>query len=125
MKADPKYGIALIVTQSELKKLGAFPDSAFLIEMRSDFQPGFALAGKLVDDIPSTGMHGYLPDNPELRASFFIQGKGIAAGRDLGSIDMRQIAPTFAGLLGVELPSAKEKQSTYNNRTDSNAFVAT
>jgi predicted AlkP superfamily pyrophosphatase or phosphodiesterase len=109
MKDDPKYGIARIVAQPELKKLGAFPDAAFLIEMKSDFQPGFALAGKLVDDIPSTGMHGYLPDNPELRASFFVQGKGIAAGRDVGLIDMRQVAPTFAGLLGVELPSAKEK----------------
>jgi predicted AlkP superfamily pyrophosphatase or phosphodiesterase len=109
MKDDPKYGIARIVAQEELKKLGAFPDATFLIEMKSDFQPGFALAGKLVDDIPSTGMHGYLPDNPELRASFFIHGKGIAAGRDVGLIDMRQIAPTFAGLLGVELPSAKEK----------------
>jgi len=109
LKADPKYGIARIVAQPELTKLGAFPDAAFLIEMRSDFQPGFALGGKLVDDIPSTGMHGYLPDNPELRASFFIRGNGIAAGRDVGLIDMRQIAPTFAGLLGVELPSAKEK----------------
>jgi predicted AlkP superfamily pyrophosphatase or phosphodiesterase len=109
LKADPKYGIARIVAQPELKRLGAFPDGAFLIEMKSDFQPGFALGGKLVDYIPSTGMHGYLPDNPELRASFFIQGKGIAAGRDVGLIDMRQIAPTFAGLLGVELLSAKEK----------------
>jgi predicted AlkP superfamily pyrophosphatase or phosphodiesterase len=109
LKADPKYGIARIVAQPELKRLGAFPDGAFLIEMKSDFQPGFALGGKLMDYIPSTGVHGYLPDNPELRASFFIQGKGIAAGRDVGLIDMRQIAPTFAGLLGVELLSAKEK----------------
>lgn len=109
MKADPKYAIARIVAQPELKKMGAFPDAAFLIEMKADYQPGFALAGNLADDIPSTGMHGYLPDNPELRASFFIQGKGIAAGRDVGVIDMRQIAPTFAGLLGVELPSAKER----------------
>lgn len=109
MKADPKYAIARIVTQPELTKMGTFPDAAFLIEMKSDNQVGYALGGKLVDDIPSTGMHGYLPDNPELRASFFIQGQGIAAGRNVGVIDMRQIAPTFAGLLGVELPSAKEK----------------
>ena len=31
-----------------------------------------------------------------MRASFFLRGKGIAAGRDLGVIDMRQIAPTLA-----------------------------
>jgi hypothetical protein len=54
-------------------------------------------------------MHGYLPDNLEMRAAFFAQGKGIAAGRDLGTIDMRRIAPTLAGLIGATLPTAKEK----------------
>jgi hypothetical protein len=38
-----------------------------------------------------------------MRASFFIMGRNIAAGRDLGVIDMRQIAPTVAGILGVRL----------------------
>jgi hypothetical protein len=41
-----------------------------------------------------------------MRAAFFAAGSGIAAGRDLGIIDMRQIAPTVAALLGVKLPSA-------------------
>jgi len=54
------------------------------------------------------GTHGYLPSYPEMRASFFIMGKGIAKGRDLGVIDMRQIAPTVANILGVSLPSAKQ-----------------
>ena len=31
---------------------------------------------------------------------------GIARHRDLGVIDMRQIAPTVAGILGVGLPAA-------------------
>jgi hypothetical protein len=42
-----------------------------------------------------------------MRASFFIMGRNIAAGRDLGVIDMRQVAPTVAGLLGVRLSTAK------------------
>jgi hypothetical protein len=53
-------------------------------------------------------MHGYLADNPEMHASFFVLGRSIAAGRDLGTVDMRQIAPTIAKLLGVALPSAHE-----------------
>jgi hypothetical protein len=44
-----------------------------------------------------------------MRASFFAAGKNIALGRDLGVIDMRRIAPTIAGLLGISFPSAKEK----------------
>jgi hypothetical protein len=41
-----------------------------------------------------------------MRTSFFIMGKNIAAGRDLGVVDMRQVAPTVAGILGVILPNA-------------------
>ena len=40
-----------------------------------------------------------------MHASFFMKGQHIAA-REVGIIDMRQIAPTFAAVLGVELPHA-------------------
>lgn len=35
-------------------------------------------------------------------------GEGVARGRDLGVIDMRQIAPTVAEILDVSLPAAQE-----------------
>ncbi len=47
------------------------------------------------------------PDHPELRSTFMAMGNGIAKGKDLGLIDMRQIAPTVAQMLGVSLPAAK------------------
>jgi hypothetical protein len=65
------------------------------------------LRGDLLTPATSLGTHGYLPERPEMHASFFVQGEGIAAARNLGVIDMTQIAPTLAALLGVELPSAK------------------
>jgi len=52
------------------------------------------------------GTHGYSPDNPDLLASFFIAGPGIAPGLNLGQIDIRSIAPTLAYFLGVPFPSA-------------------
>jgi predicted AlkP superfamily pyrophosphatase or phosphodiesterase len=109
MKADPQYAIARVLEQPAIRQIGALPEAAFLIEMKADYQQGLDLSGDLVVPIPSTGMHGYLPDNLEMRAAFFAQGKGIAAGRDLGTIDMRRIAPTLAGLIGATLPTAKEK----------------
>jgi predicted AlkP superfamily pyrophosphatase or phosphodiesterase len=109
MKADPQYEIAKVLEQPEIRKIGAFPDAAFLIEMKSGYQQSLDLTGNTVVPIPSTGMHGYLPDNIEMLASFFVQGRGIAAGRDLGTVDMRQIAPTLAGLMGTTLPTAKGK----------------
>jgi hypothetical protein len=41
-----------------------------------------------------------------MRAAFFMAGTGIAQHRNLGVIDMRQIAPTVANVLNVTLPSA-------------------
>ena len=49
---------------------------------------------------------GYVPDRPELRSAFFIVGPHVAAGRSLGEIDMRRIAPTLAGIMGFSLRDA-------------------
>jgi predicted AlkP superfamily pyrophosphatase or phosphodiesterase len=58
--------------------------------------------------IPGTrGSHGFSPEYPEMRASFFALGTGIAHHRDLGVVDMRQIAPTVARILNVPMPTAK------------------
>jgi predicted AlkP superfamily pyrophosphatase or phosphodiesterase len=105
--ADPQYGISEILTHDQLIKRGGYPNAAFLI----DFKPGWSAApgfrGDAVKDAPSTGTHGYLPDHPELRSTFMVMGFGVAKGRDLGVIDMRQIAPSVASMLGVKLPAAK------------------
>jgi len=54
-------------------------------------------------------MHGYFPTHPEMRATFMIDGPGIPKADALGDIDMRDIAPTLAKILGVQLPSATGK----------------
>lgn len=108
LRADSKNGIARVLGAEEAKKLGGFPDAAFLLELEPDCKFGGALSGAVVVPAPSTGMHGYLPDRPEMRACFFAMGKGIAAGRNLGVVDMRRVAPTVAAMLGVNLPTAKE-----------------
>jgi predicted AlkP superfamily pyrophosphatase or phosphodiesterase len=107
MKADPAYSIARVIEQPELAKMGGFPAAAFLVELQPGADVGYALAGPVDQPAPATGTHGYLPDRPEMRASFFIMGPNIAAGRNLGLIDMRQVAPTIAAILGVSLPTAK------------------
>jgi hypothetical protein len=37
-----------------------------------------------------------------------IRGSDIAQGKDLGVVDMRQIAPTLAILLNIKLPTARQ-----------------
>jgi predicted AlkP superfamily pyrophosphatase or phosphodiesterase len=108
LAADPANGIAKILTTDEVRQAGGFPDAAFVVGLKPGFTIGAALSGNLVSDTPGKGTHGYLPSFSEMHSSFFAMGPGIAHGRDLGVIDMRQIAPTVAGLLGVNLPTAKQ-----------------
>ncbi len=108
LASDPANGIDRILTADEIKKYGGFPNAAFLVVLKIGYVTGGNLSGALVTDSPEKGAHGFMPDFPEMRASFFVMGNGIAHGKDLGIVDMRQIAPTLAGILNVKMPMAKE-----------------
>ena len=108
LAADPNNGIAAVLDRDAIKKTGGFPDAAFLVILKSGYLTGAATSGNLVTPISgSKGSHGFSPEFPEMRASFFMSGVGIAHHRDLGVIDMRQIAPTVAKILNLSMPSAK------------------
>jgi predicted AlkP superfamily pyrophosphatase or phosphodiesterase len=108
LAASPANGIASVLEKSEIEKFDGFPNATFVVDLQPGYQLGYASQGELITPAPSTGSHGYLPSHPEMRAALFLRGRGIAAGRDLGVIDMRQIAPTLAGILGVTLNDAKQ-----------------
>jgi predicted AlkP superfamily pyrophosphatase or phosphodiesterase len=109
LAADESNGIQEVLDREAIAKRGGFPDAAFLVLMKPGYYlAGTATTGNMVSPIPGTrGSHGFSPDFPEMRASFFIAGAGIAHHRDLGVIDMRRIAPTVANILRVPMPSAK------------------
>ena len=105
--ADPANGIAAVMNREELRETGGFPDATFLVTLKPGYVTGTSLTGPLVTDTAQKGTHGYDPlTTPQMRSSLFLAGKGVSRGRDLGVIDMRQIAPTLAQLLGVALPTA-------------------
>jgi predicted AlkP superfamily pyrophosphatase or phosphodiesterase len=108
LAADPKNGIAAIKNRDEIKPLGAFPDAEFLVVFKPGFDAGEHLTGGILGIVQGThGDHGFSPDYPDMRSSFFATGVGIAPHRDIGIIRMLQIAPTVARLLGVDLIDAK------------------
>ncbi len=109
LRADPGNGIAEVLERDAIKQRGAFPGASFLIVMKLGYYALADASSPLLSEVPgSLGSHGFSPDYPEMRAAFFIAGDGIARGRDLGLIDMRQVAPTVARLLGVRLNSATQ-----------------
>lgn len=108
LQSDPKNGIARVLQKQEIQALGGFPGADLLVEFAPGFYLGSALTGELLVPAASKGTHGYLPDRSEMHATLLLRGVGIRSGLDLGVIDMRQIAPTLAKLLDLELPTARE-----------------
>jgi predicted AlkP superfamily pyrophosphatase or phosphodiesterase len=109
LASDAANGIDVILDQWEIRKLGGFSTASFVISLRPGYKLARGWSGPLVSDTPITGMHGYVPSQPEMRSVFFVVGPGITVGKSIGEIDMRDIAPTIAHLLGISLGSAEGK----------------
>ena len=105
-------GIERVYGTEELASLG-LPSPA-----ESDQAPDLVLAGKADysfsgDEAKSYitdangGTHGFLNSDPQMQAIFMAWGAGVPKGAKLGAITNREVAPTIAKILGVELKSAK------------------
>jgi predicted AlkP superfamily pyrophosphatase or phosphodiesterase len=109
LSADPANGIDRVLEAEELHKRGGYPNASFFVSLKPGWRTGASLTGPVVAKVKPGGTHGELPDVPELRAAFFVVGPGIPAGRDLGLMDMRDVAPTLAKEAGLVLKGAEGK----------------
>ena len=109
LAADPTNGIAQVIDRTAIAAMGGGPEPSFWLDFKLGYETGGHLTGPLVETPGSNkGTHGYFPTHPEMRATFIIAGPGIAK-KALGEIDMIDIAPTLAKVLGVSLPQATGK----------------
>ena len=105
---DERNGVAAVLEGDEARRRGGFPGAAFVVVMKSGYYTAADPSADAVAEVHGTpGGHGFSPEYKEMRAAFFMAGLGIAQHRNLGVIDMRQIAPTVANVLNVSLPGAK------------------
>lgn len=107
LAADPANGIDRIWSREEIQKGRGFPDAEYLISLKSGYETAYSMTLPLITQPGNLGMHGYVPERADMRSSFFIVGPNVARGRSLGEIDMRQIAPTIAGILHIRLAAAE------------------
>ncbi len=107
LASDPQNGIDRILDGAELARQGGFPGAAFLVALRVGYEVAYGVSRPLITKPSNLGMHGFLPETPEMRSSFFMVGPRVSKARSLGEIDMRQIAPTLAQILRVQLPGAE------------------
>jgi predicted AlkP superfamily pyrophosphatase or phosphodiesterase len=107
LAGDPANGIDRIWSREEIQRSGGFPQAAFLVSFKIGYEMAYDLSLPLITKPGNLGMHGYVPERAEMRSSFFIVGPQVRKGRSLGEIDMRQIAPTIAGILRIRLSGAE------------------
>lgn len=109
LAANPANGIDQSVDHDRLVSMGGNPQASFAVNLK----PGFVTdifrgpAAPVTGPSPVKGMHGYFPGPASLDATLLLMGQGIPAGKDLGRIDMRAIAPTLAKIMGADLPTAQ------------------
>jgi predicted AlkP superfamily pyrophosphatase or phosphodiesterase len=106
---DPANGIDRVLEADELHNRGGYPSASFFVSLKPGWRTGASLTGPVLSRVKPGGTHGELPDVPDLRAAFFLVGPKVPASKDVGVIDMRDIAPTLAKEAGLSLPSADGK----------------
>jgi predicted AlkP superfamily pyrophosphatase or phosphodiesterase len=102
----PAYGIA------DPRRDPHAPDMVIFAKM--NYFIGDTAAGSIPHDVKPErkGSHGHDANFPDLHAMFVAAGLGIKPGAQLGDIDNRDVAPTLAKLLGIEIPVAEGKALT-------------
>jgi predicted AlkP superfamily pyrophosphatase or phosphodiesterase len=107
--SDPANGVDRILEAEELHKRGGYPPASFFVGLKPGWRTGTSLDGPVLSKTKIGGTHGAMPDLPDLYASFFLVGPGVPAAKPLGTIDMRDVAPTLAHEVGLALPGADGK----------------
>jgi len=108
LKANPELGIDRWIKQDEIAALGG-GGAQYFLNFKPGFQSGRDPAAPMVSPSKSKGMHGYFPELDLMRSSLIAVGPDVKVKGALGELDMRDIAPSIARVLGVEAPNPGRK----------------
>jgi predicted AlkP superfamily pyrophosphatase or phosphodiesterase len=106
-------GVAAALDEGEFGRIGFAPPAGDprLPDLVLSAKDGYSFSDKIAGDAvveegPLKGSHGYLPDEPQMRATLVAAGAGIRRGARLGLVRSVDVAPTIARLLGLALDGA-------------------
>lgn len=99
------YGIEKLYTKTELAGLHIPSSIPYMLEAKSGYCFDDNLDGPVVTDLKEQGVsyatHGFLPDKPDYKCNLVIAGDCIKKNCQMGEIQMVDIAPTMAEILGI------------------------
>lgn len=108
------WGISQVFTREECRQMHLDGDFSFVVETDGYTEFGKSWYGKPVQNVPFSitgpvkGDHGFHPDKGP-RPPFIVCGPAVKKGAALEHADLIDGAPTYAKILGVELPDADGK----------------
>ncbi len=104
---DENSGVLEIVNNEECIKRGSFKEADFVIVSKEGYEIRDNYTGQyLRKDITQKAQHGYSENFKDMYASFMIYGENIPKNKDLGSMNLIDIAPTLAEIMKFELETA-------------------
>jgi predicted AlkP superfamily phosphohydrolase/phosphomutase len=109
LAAEPAGGIRTVLTgEAARRERRGFPEADFVLIAEKGWEFRDEALGAGHDPVPAiAAQHGYDEEYEEMRAWFAVTGPGLARGRDLGAMDLVDVAPTLAGLMGFPMPTAE------------------
>lgn len=94
-----------VIEGEKLIHAGTDPQVKLAMSAAPGIAFGASSTGELLRDSRG-GSHGYYPDLPGIQTGFIASGAGFKKGNQLKVIDMMDIAPLIAKLLGVDFKQA-------------------
>ena len=104
-----------VLNRAELDRLQALPHAFCALDPLNGYGFSQSSDGPFVVKLDRTrGEHGALPENPHLWTGFVTAGPGIPSGKNLGKINIIEIAPSIAKLLNVSFPATSQVPKALN-----------
>ncbi len=118
LSADPEARIAKVLDAAQIVAAGGNPQADFYLDLSAGAvaSPFAGASAPFVRPARVKGMHGYFPGLAEMNATFLVTAPNVPAGANVGEINMRQVAPTLAALMGVGLPSAEDRPIDFGQK---------
>lgn len=108
---DPDSGILEAVDREGALARGGFPLAEYVLVSKKGYEIRDNVTGPYcTTKLHQKAQHGYSEEFEEMRASFMVEGEGIRAGENLGAMNLIDIAPTLAAVMGFELPQSEGKR---------------
>ncbi len=104
--ADDCFGIERLYTRKEMDQCHVGSDARYMLEAKKGYCFDDNLDGPIVVDLEEHGIkyatHGYSPDKLGYKCILVVSGDCIKNEYQLGEIQMVDIAPTMANILGID-----------------------